>query len=293
MILIGLALGLTSALVWATTGLAVRAISNSLNAVSYNAFRMLIAGLFFLLLLPFFGGLDAIAQLGVNSLLALTASTVLGILIGDSLYFWSLSQIGAAHAMPISGVYPVFTWLVAVPLLNEPITLPAILGTILVLVSLYLLTPKEREHMASDARAMRLGVLAAIIASMFWAFSTILMKTGMTSEANVIVINAVRMPLAAIGLLTAVQFKQGKSAWNGYHRGNMFKLILLALYSSGLGGILWTLTVQYVGAARAALLVTSAPLIGVPLSALLLRERVTRQTILGTILSVIGVWLVL
>jgi len=291
--IVGLALGLASAVVWATTGLAVRAISSSLNAVAYNAFRLVVAGIFFLVLLPFFGGVDAIVQMGASSLAALAASTILGILIGDSLYFWSLAQIGAARAMPISGVYPLFTWAIAVPLLGEPITPQAIFGTALVLMGLYLLTPKQDEHGAGDARTLRLGVFAAIGASMFWAVSTTLMKMGMANDANVIVVNAFRMPLAAIGLLIAVQFKQGMRAWQGYHRGNFFNLIVLALFSSGLGGILWTLTVQYVGAARAALLVTSAPLIGVPLSAVFLRERVTRQTLIGTFLSVVGVWLVL
>lgn len=293
MVLIGLALGLSSAVVWAMTGLAVRAISSSLNAVSYNAFRLLVAGTLFLILLPFFGGIEAILELGAGSLLALAASTVLGILIGDTMYFWSLAQIGASRAMPISGIYPVFTWLVAVPMLNEPITLQAILGTTLVIVSLFLLAPKQVATSAEHSRTMWLGMLAAIAASLFWAFSTTLMKIGMTGDANVIVINAFRMPFGAVCLLIAVQFKQGKNAWKGYHRGNIIKLILLALFSSGLGGILWTLTVQYVGAARAALLVTSAPLIGVPLSAMVLHEHVTRHTILGTILSVIGVWLVL
>ena len=293
MAILGLGLGLTSAIVWATTGMAVRAISNSLNAVSFNAFRMMVAGSFFLLLLPFFGGFDAILQLGVNSLMALAASTLLGVIIGDSLYFWSLSQIGASRAMPISGIYPVFTWMIAVPLLNEPITPQAILGTALVVVSLFLLAPRQSTDVPGNSRALPMGAIAAMVASLFWAFSTTFMKIGMPGDANVMVINAFRMPLAAIGLLIAVQFKQGMGAWKGYDRRNLLKLILLALYSSGLGGILWTLTVQYVGAARAALLVTSAPLIGVPLSAFFLREQVTRQTILGTLMSVVGVWLVL
>lgn len=293
MVLIGLALGLASAMVWALTGLAVRHISSSLNAVSFNAFRMSVAGVFFVLLLPFFGGVDAILQVGFDSLLALAASTVLGVIIGDTMYFWSLAQIGAARAMPISGIYPVFTWLIAVPMLNEPITPQAIVGTLLVLGSLFLLAPKQQEGTTGIPRHLLLGTIAALVASLFWAFSTTLMKIGMSGDAHVIVINAFRMPLAAICLLIAVQFKQGQNAWNGYQRGNIIQLILLALFSSGLGGILWTLTVQYVGAARAALLVTSAPLIGVPLSAMVLHEHVTRRTILGTILSVMGVWLVL
>ena len=57
--------------------------------------------------------------------------------------------------------------------------------------------------------------------------------------------------------------------------------------------IVWTLTVEYAGAARAALLNTAAPLIGVPLSVIFLHERVTPKVIVGTLLAVFGVWLIL
>jgi drug/metabolite transporter (DMT)-like permease len=81
--------------------------------------------------------------------------------------------------------------------------------------------------------------------------------------------------------------------WDGYTRASLPKLTLLALYSTGIGMIVWTLTVEYAGAARASLLNTASPLIGVPLSVVFLRERVTRLVALGTLLSVLGVWLIL
>jgi len=81
--------------------------------------------------------------------------------------------------------------------------------------------------------------------------------------------------------------------WSNYNRGSLPMLIALAVYSTGIGMIIWTLSVDYAGAARASLINTAAPIIGVPLAAIFLKERVTPKIVAGTLLSVAGIWLIL
>ncbi|MBI5032361.1 MAG: DMT family transporter [Chloroflexi bacterium] len=333
---IGIVLGLASAFVWATTSLAMKTQSEQIDALSANTFRMIVAAILFLLLLPFFGGLDALAQISDGAKLALAVSFIFGVALGDTLYFWSMTQIGAARAMPLSSIYPLFTWAMAVPILGEPITFKAIIGTALVLIGVYLLTPRistqpvisrsvpserskskdrdEKSHSSdseisrgvyserseaarndieSNARAKRIGTLAAIVAALLWAISTTLLKMGLQDGLNVVVINSFRMPVGALVMLAMVYGRLGKQAWRGIHRQNLLSLILVGIYSTGIGMTLWTLSVEYTGAARAALLVTLAPLIGVPLSVFLLKERITRAIVIGTGICVAGIWLIL
>ena len=267
--------------------------SEQIDALSANTFRMIVAAILFLLLLPFFGGLDALADISNNAKLALAISFIFGIALGDTLYFWSMTQIGAARAMPLSSIYPLFTWAMAVPILGEPITIQAIIGTALVLLGVYLLTPKVRDVSQIDAHAKRVGTLAAIVAALLWAISTTLLKIGLQDGLNVVVINSFRMPIGALVMLAMVYGRLGKQAWRGIHRRNLPMLILVGIYSTGIGMTLWTLSVEYTGAARAALLVTLAPLIGVPLSVFLLKEHITRAIVIGTAISVAGIWLIL
>ncbi len=110
---------------------------------------------------------------------------------------------------------------------------------------------------------------------------------------NVVVINSFRMPVGALVMLLMAYGRSGKQVWRGIHRGNILNLILVGIYSTGIGMTLWTLSVEYTGAARASLLVTLAPLIGVPLSVMFLKERVTRLVVLGTVISIAGIWLIL
>jgi len=290
---LGIILGLTSAFIWATTSLAIKAQADRINPLSFNAFRMFVGAIFAFALLPFFGGARAFAQVPPDAAVLLAVSSIIGIAIGDMLYFWSLSQIGAARALPLSGTYPLFTWAIAVPLLGEQITATAMFGTALVLIGVCLLSPGNGTVVRADARTQRIATFAAIAAAVLWAIATTMLKIGMQESPHVIVVNAVRLPVAALGSALVTQWYSGSGAWNGYNRKNLPGLIALALYSTGIGMIVWTLTVEYAGAARAALLNTAAPLIGVPLSVVFLQERVTPQVAIGTLLAMCGVWLIL
>jgi len=291
--LLGIILGLTSAFIWATTSLAIKAQADRINPLSFNAFRMGVGAIFTFALLPFFGGAQAIAQVPSNAAILLAISSIIGIAVGDMLYFWSLNQIGASRALPISGTYPLFTWAIAVPLLGEPITVSAMVGTVLVLLGVYLLSPGNGTTASADARTQRLAALAAIAAAALWAIATTMLKIGVQESPHVIVVNAIRLPVAALGSVVVAHWYGGSNVWQGYNRKNMPRLLALALYSTGIGMITWTLTVEFAGAARAALLNTAAPLIGVPLSVFFLHERVTPKVAAGTLLAVWGVWLIL
>ncbi len=290
---IGVILGLASAFVWSTSSLAIKPLADRINTSSFNAFRLVVGTLFAFALLPFFGGLQALAQVPMGTTLVLVISSVIGIAVGDTLYFWSITRIGASRALPISSTYPLFTWAIAVPLLGEKITPGAIIGTVLVLVGVYVLAPQTEATSRVDARTQRIGMLAALTAAALWAVATTMLKVGLQESPHVIVVNAIRMPAAAISTALIVHYQKGFKAWQGYDRQTLPMLLALAMYSTGIGMIIWTLTVDYVGAARAALLNTAAPLIGVPLSAFFLKERVTPKIAAGTLLSTLGIWLIL
>lgn len=291
--LTGILFGLASASLWAMTSLVAKAQSARVDPVSFNIFRLSVGAVLFTALLPFFGGWDAVAILSTSSRAALAVSIVCGGVIGDSLFFWSMTKIGAARAMPLSGIYPLFTWAFAVPILGEPVTLNALVGTGVVLLGLYLLAPAVENGTPESNRLNLLGVLAAIFAALMWAFSTTLMKIGLQDGANVVALNAFRLPIGALVLAVfALRYRQ-KNMWQSYTRATLPLLLGISLVSIGLGSVLWIFSVEYAGAARASLVNAMAPLIGAPLAVIFLHERLTWRIALGTGLAVLGVGLVI
>lgn len=316
---LGILFGLTAAFIWSTTSLMVKANAGRVDTLSFNAFRVLVGAVFCYALLPFFGGAALVAQLTPLTVLALTVSVLLGFCIGDSIYFWSMTKIGASRTMPIAGVYPVFTWLIAVPLLGEEVTVPAIVGTVLVVAALFLL---GREHPADAAeandmlitppdnteprgvpkRTRYLAVAAAVFAALTWACATTLLRLGIQMQEPVtlyenlqqsVLLGAVRLTMGAVVLIPVTQLLKGSGVWAVYKGRELPKLLALGIYSTGIGSLFFVLGVALAGAARAALLNSASPLIGVLFSWLFLREKMTRRIWVGTALAFVGVWLVL
>jgi drug/metabolite transporter (DMT)-like permease len=134
-----------------------------------------------------------------------------------------MTQLGASRTMPISGVYPVFTWLLAVPLLGEQVTLPAVVGTVLVLGALVVLGRESAAHPAASGdlsapvtlnedgfgmsvtvaarepqtplrgvtpdpltvRTRYLALAAAMFAALCWACATTLLRLGIQMQEPV------------------------------------------------------------------------------------------------------------
>jgi drug/metabolite transporter (DMT)-like permease len=64
------------------------------------------------------------------------------------------------------------------------------------------------------------------------------------------------------------------------------------LAGTGLGSLFFILAIQLAGAGRTAVLTSTAPLLALPFSMLWLRERPTRWTLAGTLLTTVGIGLV-
>jgi drug/metabolite transporter (DMT)-like permease len=68
---------------------------------------------------------------------------------------------------------------------------------------------------------------------------------------------------------------------------------LAGLIGTGIGSVLFIYAVENLGAARTAFVTTSAPLFALPMGFLFLSERLTPRILLGTGVTIAGLWLVL
>ena len=110
---------------------------------------------------------------------------------------------------------------------------------------------------------------------------------------NSLLAGAIRMPFMTLVLFAIIYFRKGDiRPWSG-GLSSFVILSLSGIIGIGFGGVLFMLGVKYAGAARSAILSSTAPLFGVPLSMFMLRERITLKIVLGTILCVTGIWFVI
>ena len=175
--MIGELSALGSAFCWALVSILLRNLQYRINTISLNAFRSIVAAVITLIAVVVTGKTDALGNIPPLALLCLAVSVLLGLGLGDTLFFYSIKMIGVARSLPISNAYPIFAAIIASIINNEPITSRFVAGTLLVMVGVLLvLMPGRRCLAASRERGNeKLGILLAKT-SILWACGTNILK---------------------------------------------------------------------------------------------------------------------
>ncbi len=278
--------GLLAAVTWGTTGLLIRAQGTRLPSLAINALRTSVAALLLVGVWPLFGGPRPVA---LGALGFLVASLALGLGLGDGLYFEAIRRIGVARAMPISMGYPAITALLAVTLLGEAVDLASLAGIALTLGGVYLVaSPTRHTTLHQDAPPTDWGGAGlAAAAAVCWAGATISIRAAL-DQVDAATANAVRLPLASALLLLVAWQNHALPSW-GTLRGRALAFVIATGLTSGVSAAFFLLAVEQAGAARAAVLSSTAPIFAVPMSVLYLGERANWRMAVGTVASVGGV----
>src|SRR4029453_12803888 len=107
-------------------------VPHSGSVTDYGA-RAGAAGVLLLIVVIAIEGPHVLTAMSRATFLTLTVSIVAAIGIGDTVFFESTRAIGLSRAMTIAPTYPVGAALLAAAFLNEPLTIPVIVGSFLTL----------------------------------------------------------------------------------------------------------------------------------------------------------------
>jgi drug/metabolite transporter (DMT)-like permease len=243
--------------------------------------------------LAFAGEIRVLGQLPLRTWLFLSGSSIVGMVVGDLLYLQSMKLIGLSRAMPLSFTYIFITMLLAWAFLHEELNWTVIGGAVLIAGGAYLLAlPRamaQTEASQATRRANSTGVLLALAAAVCWASDTVLLRAGVEG-VSVVTANTIRLSVLAV-IMLPISFWVGNTRQVGQYGARSLTILLLTgLLGAGLGTFAFVAAVQLAGAARASIISAASPLFGVPMS-LLLKERPSSRTWVGTALIVAGVWL--
>jgi drug/metabolite transporter (DMT)-like permease len=283
--------------------------SDSIDVVGLNYIRACLGMLFFVLCMVLLKKLDIMFALSQRITIFLILSVIFNVLIADTLYFRAQQLIGVSKAFPIVNMNPLFTLFFAHLLLGEPLTERLFVGVVLVLSGVYLVArPNESRSQSRETdslllpRTLWLGLILAFTATLSWTFGTICLRIGV-QDTDIFVVGAVRYVAVIILMFPVYGFTQHKLG-NNFQNYSIFHIFsakkrqLLYLIVGGavlnimLGGVFFFTSVKELGASRSVAITSISPLFGVGFSALLLGEKVSRITILGALMTAIGVWLV-
>jgi drug/metabolite transporter (DMT)-like permease len=276
---------LASALAWSVTSLLARSLIPHYGSVTINAVRSGAAGVLLLVVVVAIEGPHVLTAMSRATFLTLTVSIVAAIGIGDTVFFESTRAIGLSRAMTIATTYPVGAALLAAAFLDEPLTIPVIVGSCLTLGGVALIVSVRPDD--SHPQRLAFGVWTALVASVAWAVSTAMMKVPL-SEIDPLTAQAVRLPLASALLwLTPWTWSAG-SAMRKAGRGPLVTIAILSVVTAA-SSVLFVASLKYAGVAVGSVLSSTAPVFALPLGVMFLGERIAPSTVAGVLLAVAGV----
>jgi drug/metabolite transporter (DMT)-like permease len=277
---------LASALSWSVTSLLARALIPHYGSVTINAVRSGVAGVLLVAVVVVLDGPHTLFTMSRATFVQLTVSIVAAIGIGDTVFFESTRAIGLSRAMTIATTYPVGAALLAAAFLDEPLTIPIIVGSLLTLGGIALIVRVGSDDNPRPER-LSFGVWMALLASVAWAVSTVMMKLPL-SEIEPLTAQAVRLPLASVLLWMTPWTWGAAGAMRKAGRGPLVTIGVLSAVTAA-SSVLFVASLKYAGVAVGSVLSSTAPVFALPLGVIFLGERIATSTVLGVLLALAGI----
>ncbi len=221
----------------------------------------------------------------VPLVLAMGATAVAGY---NVLFLYGLDLAPASDgAIIVPGFAPLFTALLAWPVLGERLGRRGAVGLALALVGLVLVIdpsgPVDGDRL--------LGAALFIAGALCWAIYLVMGKTATARFGTV----TATLYATATGTLMLVPFSVAERGWGdlaGAAADGWLPMLYLAVFGTVLAFVFFYEGVSRIGASRATAFALLVPIFGVLSSVVLLREDLGAGTVLGGVAIIAGLWLV-
>jgi drug/metabolite transporter (DMT)-like permease len=288
---------LMTAIFWTVTALAFEAASKQIGSLKVNLLR-LIVGLIFLSIFTWIyrGYLFPVDATG-SMWFYLVLSGLFGFALGDLCLFQAFVVIGARISMLLMALSPPITALFSWMFLGEEMTLRSLFGMIITLTGVALVVLKKEEQKKKSQVGARVkfsyplwGIILGLGGAVGQSAGLVLSKYGMQGY-DAFASAQIRI-IAGIAGFSVMFFVRGlwKEAFKTLsNRKPMIQLSVGAFFGPFLGVSFSLIAVQNTSTGIAATIMSIVPVLIIPPSILLFREKVTVKETLGAILAVAGV----
>jgi drug/metabolite transporter (DMT)-like permease len=282
--------GLTTAICWSLTSIAFTAASRRLGALQVNLYRLPVA-LILLSLTYFLFWRDF--HISTDVVLWLITSGIVGLAIGDTFLFQAMVLIGARLSMILMALAPPMAAIMAYIFLFEVINPVGILGIAITIVGIVWVVAERTPDASGVRRRISFrGVIWGILAALGQAAGLILAKKGLVSDINPILATLIRMIGATVilwplSLLTGQV--QGPIKVFSKDRSAIKWMLIGIIFGPYLGVTFSLIAVKYTQTGIAATLMSTMPVIMIPMVIAIEKEKPSWRAIVGAAIAVAGI----
>ena len=288
---LGESLSLLTAAIWAFAVILFRKSGETVHPLALNAFKNSLA---IALLLPtlWFSGQTLFPQHSASVYLTLFLSGIIGIGIGDTLFFNSLNRLGAGLTGIVLCLYSPFIIVFSYLFLNESLTNVQLIGALLIITAVFI-TTIQRKPIGVTKRNVLYGVIYAILASAAMATGVVIMKP-LLSTHYVIWVAEIRLLGGMAALLLILICHPGRRMIvNSLIRTHNWHYVLGgSFFGAYLAMIIWIAGIKYTQASVASALNQTSTIFIFIFAGLILKEPMNMRRTIGIVLAFSGAFLV-
>jgi drug/metabolite transporter (DMT)-like permease len=227
----------------------------------------------------------------------LGVSGVIGFVVGDGLLFESFLLIGPRLAMLLMLLAPVFSAFLAWVLLGEVPSVLEVMGILVTIGGIAWVvaekTPSPNTTTSKKNPKYALGIALGIGAAVGQAVGLLLSRIGLEGGYSTISANHVRVTCAAmtLGIFYLLQKKTHTHVVKLKDKRALVQITSGALTGQVLGVILSLEAIAHTHIGIASTLMSLSPILLIPVSYFIFKEKITIRAIIGTIVALLGVGL--
>lgn len=280
------------AIIWAFAVVLFKRSGETVHPIALNLFKNILAVVLFVPTIWIFGE-TLFRSVPLNDYVLLLISGILGVAIGDTLFFYSLNYIGAGYTAIVSCMYSPFIISLSVIWLRERLTTWQIIGAVMI-ISAVLMTMHVRRGARVKRGKFLLGVLLGMVAQAVAAVGVVMIK-DLLVRSPLVWATEVRLVGGTLGLMLVffllprrrIIFRSlinTKKGW-AYTVSASFLGAYLAM-------LIWLAGMKYAKVSIAAALNQTSTIFVLLFATLILKEKITLRKVGAIILAVAGAFLV-
>ena len=294
---------LLTAVCWSFNSVVFTWAGKRVGSVTVNSVRLWTA--FPVLLLLHWGlyGTPFPFDIDMRRFLLLGVSGLIGFVAGDTMLFESFLLIGPRLAMLLALLVPVFSTVLAWAWLGETLRLPQIISIAVTILGVaWVVAEKTSADAATPSpatpstapgrpRQYRLGIALAVGGAAGQALGLLFSRLGLAGGYSAISATQVRVGAGGLVLAIAGIFQGNlRRHWTRMKdKTALLQITAGSLTGPVLGVILSLVAIAHTQIGVASTLMSLTPVLLLPVSYLLFREKITPRAIFGTLIALLGV----
>ena len=282
---------LTTAVCWTFTAIAFESAGKKVGSLSVNIIRLVIAFALLSIFTFFTRGIGLPIDASGTAWLWLLISGLIGFVIGDLFLFQAYVLIGSRISLLIMSIVPPITAITGFLLLDERISVLGMVGMFITIggIALVILSRSAGEKKVKLAHPAK-GLLFAFIGALGQAFGLIFSKLGM-GDYNPFAATQIRIIAALVGfcIIITVGKKWKEIAASFQDKMAIRNICIGSFFGPFLGVSFSLLAVQHTSTGIVSTITSISPILIIPASIMIFKEKVLPKEILGAIISLVGV----